>query len=227
MGKGDIEWSDPIDCPTRDVMEFHLGYAGNLLKACGGGRGGSRVWEKHQIRRYLHPQLKKLWETHPLLKFYTEAAHMDKRGRQIVMESHTWTQTKELAKHFEGYVPLVIKDFGMVCDLDVLFLRAEPPGNVLQRGGKGGGDIDNRMKTLFDALCMPERGQARLKDGDDPDPSPLYVLLQDDSLITSIKVRADRFLASQDDSDPAEALLVLTANVKVADPTLLPYGINL
>jgi hypothetical protein len=46
-------------------------------------------------------------------------------------------------------------------------------------------------------------------------------------LITSIKVRADRFLLSQDDPDPAEALLVIGVNVKVADPTLLPYGISL
>jgi len=39
--------------------------------------------------------------------------------------------------------------------------------------------------------------------------------------------RADRFLASKDDADPAEALLVVTVNIKVADPTLLPYGISL
>jgi hypothetical protein len=207
-------------------MQFHLVYAGNLLKS---GRSG-HVWEKHQVRRYLHPQLKKLWETHPLLNFYAKENHWDRRGRQITIEHHNRTQVEKIAEHFEGYVPLVIADFGMVCELEILFLRAEPPGGVLQRGGKGGGDVDNRMKVLFDGLCMPERGQVKLRSEDTPDPSPMYVLVQDDSLITSLKVTADRFLAAASDgdpADPAEACVIVSVNVKVADPTLLPYGISL
>ena len=118
----------------------------------------------------------------------------------------------------------------MVCDLEILFLRAEPPGNILQRGGSGGGDLDNRMKVLFDGLWLPERGQVKLKPDDTPDPSPMYVLVEDDSLITSLKVTADRFLAAggdADPSDPAEACVIVSVNVKVADPTRLPYGISL
>lgn len=204
-------------------MEFHLIYAGSLLKS---GRSG-HVWEKHQIRRYLHPQLKKLWETHPLLTFYTQESHWDRHGRQHVIEHHDATKVENIATHFEGYVPLVMADFGMVCELEILFLRAEPPGNVLQRGGSGGGDLDNRMKVLFDGLCMPVQGQVKLRDGDTPDPSPMYVLVQDDSLITSLKVSADRFLAAENDSNPAEACVIISVNVKVADPTRLPYGISL
>lgn len=208
-------------------MEFHLVYAGNLLRASGAGRGGSRVWEKHQIRRYLHPQLKKLWDSHPLLQHYTKPQTWKRLGHAIVPEIHDFTQIENLSEHFEGYVPLVMKEFGMVCDLDVLFLRAEPAGNVLQRGGQGGGDIDNRMKTLFDALCMPQHGQVKLRENDDPDPTPLYVLLEDDSLVTSVRINADRYLLSTDDSDPSECLLFIRVNVKVADPSLLPYGIAL
>jgi hypothetical protein len=221
-----FSWADPIDCPTRDTMQFHLVYAGNLLKS---GRSG-HVWEKHQVRRYLHPQLKKLWETNPLLSFYAEPSHFDRHGRNVVVEHHKQTQVENIAKHFEGYVPLVMADFGMVCELEILFLRAEPPGNVLQRGGCGGGDLDNRMKVLFDGLCMPERGQVKLRTEDTPDPSPMYVLVEDDSLITSLKVTADRFLAAASDadpSDPAEACVIVSVKVKVADPTRLPYGISL
>ena len=216
-------WTDPVGYPVRTVMEFHLVYAGNLLKS---GRSG-HVWEKHQIRRYLHPQLKKLWETHPLLTFYTQESHFDRHGRQYVIEHHDPTKVETIAKHFEGYVPLVMADFGMVCELEILFLRAEPPGSVLRRGGSGGGDLDNRMKVLFDGLCMPERDQVKLRDGDAPDPSPMYVLVQDDSLIISLKVSADRFLAAENDADPAEACVLISVNVKVADPTRLPYGISL
>jgi hypothetical protein len=35
--------------------------------------------------------------------------------------------------------------------LNILFLRADIPGKVVQSG-----DIDNRLKTLFDALRMPQ-----------------------------------------------------------------------
>src|SRR5262249_4381120 len=138
---------DPPDSPTKDIMEFHLVYAGNLLKSS--KPGNLRVWEKHQIRRYLHPQMKKLWETHPLLQFYDWDSHMDTAGAIRTSVPHTNTRPEIIGQHFEGYVPLVLKDWGMVCDLDILFLRAEPAGNILQRGGRGGGDIDNRIKTLF------------------------------------------------------------------------------
>jgi hypothetical protein len=207
-------------------MQFHLVYAGNLLKS--GNKG--HTWEKHQIRRYLHPQLKRLWETHPLLAFYAQKNHWEQGGLASFPVAHARTKTEEIAKHFEGYVPLVMADFGMVCELEILFLRAEPPGKLLQRGGAGGGDIDNRMKVLFDGLCMPERGQVRLRGDDAPDPDPMYVLVQDDSLITSLTVTADRFLAAAGDADPAdpaEACVIVSVNVKVADPTKLPYGISL
>jgi hypothetical protein len=186
-----------------------------------------RVWEKHQIRRYLHPQLKKLWETHPLLSFYTQAKHWQKTGGFTSSADHSYTKIENIATHFEGYVPLVHKDWGMACELEILFLRAEPVGNILQRGGAGGGDIDNRIKTLFDALCIPVRAQVKLKENDAPDPSPMYVLLEDDSLITSIKINADRFLASADDADPSDVLLVASVNIKAANPTQLPYGVPL
>ena len=57
-----------------------------------------------------------------------------------------------------------------------------------------GGDIDNRIKVLFDALRMPLnkselRGQAPAKDED-----PFYCLLQDDNQITEVKITTDRLL---------------------------------
>jgi hypothetical protein len=48
------------------------------------------------------------------------------------------------------FVPLVREEFALTCSLNILFLRADIPGKVVQSG-----DIDNRLKTLFDALRMP------------------------------------------------------------------------
>jgi hypothetical protein len=69
-------------------------------------------------------------------------------------------------------------------------LRAEAPGRIIV----GRGDIDNRLKTLFDALRAPTSKQeikegARATSADDP----LYVLLEDD-LITRASVETDRWL---------------------------------
>jgi hypothetical protein len=101
------------------------------------------------------------------------------------------------------------------------------PGHVLQRGGNSGGDLDNRIAQLVDSLCMPLCGQVKLREGDSPDPNPMFVLLQDDSLVTSLKVEADRFLAAQNEADPAECVAIVSVRVKAADPTKLPYGIAL
>jgi hypothetical protein len=50
-------------------------------------------------------------------------------------------------------VPFVRKTGGLTkCALDILFLRRDNPGNLIASGG----DIDNRLKVLFDGLRMPE-----------------------------------------------------------------------
>ena len=51
-------------------VEFRLIYKGSL-PAQGAGTGGSRIEEKHAIRRRLHPQLRELWTRHHFLKRYT------------------------------------------------------------------------------------------------------------------------------------------------------------
>jgi len=45
-------------------MKFRLTYEGRLQ---GPSRSGSRVDHKHEIRKAFHPQLKRLWKTHPAL----------------------------------------------------------------------------------------------------------------------------------------------------------------
>ena len=66
-----------------------------------------------------------------------------------------------------------------------MILRPEKPGGIIVQSG----DIDNRLKTLFDALCLPPQTNQIPKDeGLSINESPMYCLLEDDSLITSIKV---------------------------------------
>jgi hypothetical protein len=58
-----------------------------------------------------------------------------------------------------------------------------------------GGDVDNRIKTLLDALKVPNDPSA-LPDGISltEDEDPLFCLFEDDNLITSLAIKTDRLL---------------------------------
>ena len=58
-----------------------------------------------------------------------------------------------------------------------------------------GGDLDNRLKTLLDALRAPNDPQ-ELPAGASPqsDEDPFYCLLEDDKLIIGLSVTNDRLL---------------------------------
>ena len=178
-------------------MEFRLLYKGSL-PAQGAGTG-SRVKEKHAIRRQLHLQLRELWRGHQLLSRYFRETAMTKRIYidQNAGEAEKATELDFIAQDFTkfGYhfVPLIGRYFGTACSLDVLFLRRDGPGNVI----KSGGDIDNRLKVLFDGLTLPahaEQVEGTPQDGEDP----FFCLLEDDSLITQVKVTTDRLLLPMD-----------------------------
>jgi len=85
-------------------------------------------------------------------------------------------------------------------------------------------DIDNRLKTIFDALQMPgslndlgargSKGQIRPKPNDDP----FYVLLQDDRLITHVSVTTDTMLEAVPNAPKETAVrLVIHATIRPYD----------
>jgi hypothetical protein len=81
-------------------------------------------------------------------------------------------------------------------ELDIVFLRQQAKGQLIGEGG----DIDNRLKTLFDALRMPSRGEVQqLGSGVEHDDNPLHCLLKDDAFIHRVNVETDRLLK---DADP-------------------------
>jgi len=93
--------------------------------------------------------------------------------------------------------------------LKILFLRNEPRGRVLQ-----GGDLDNRIKTLVDALGIPRDDWEYLNPslGD-----PVFCLLEDDSLVTAVDVRTEQLLAPIG-AGAKEARLVVEVDVRVSYP---------
>jgi hypothetical protein len=202
-----------------DVVEFRLLYWGALP---GASKTNTRASVKHSIRQKLHPQLRQLWKNKSTLN--TMATRF---GCEIIQDRTEidWSKPGFSDKVFNdginarasnwqrnGYrfLPLVTDEFCLRCSLDILFLRPEAPGLLINSG-----DLDSRLKTVFDALRMPKSREEA--GGQDPqhDEDPFYVLLEDDKLISEIKVTTDQLLLlpAERELRPNDAFLVI--NVKL------------
>jgi hypothetical protein len=203
-------------------MEFILVYDGDLLRSS--GNTSRRTWEKHSIRRHLHEQLKRLWETHPALKTYAaKTVEMGENGERILGKPFLENLAHGYSRAGIGFIPLMTEQNGLVCKLDILLLRPEGPGQIMNSAG----DIDNRIKTLVDALRIPsDGGEIKKRQDDDPDPNPMYCLLQDDKLITSLKVETERLLFTRGDSEH-EAIVVIRVSTAQIDPFGSPWELHL
>jgi hypothetical protein len=93
----------------------------------------------------------------------------------------------EILQFDRGYIPLVRGSLNLNCHLDILCLRQEDPGALVLQGG----DLDGRMKTLFDALSLPPKNEPPSYESVS---NPTYCLLESDTLISGFSVRTDRLL---------------------------------
>ncbi len=123
---------------TGDEVNFRLTYDGPLKAA---SQSDTRRTDKHLIRCVFHNQLMELF-----------------KHRHDVLEEELGTgggpiKRDPLIQRGNFSCLAVVREYlNLVCDLDILFLRRENPGHLVS----GGGDIDNRIKVLFDALRVPQ-----------------------------------------------------------------------
>lgn len=171
-------------------MEFTLYYRG-YLKANSGPK------EKQELRRYFHAQLKRLWHQIPL------------KERHELLEKEPAKGAIGIIQTINGFnfAPLVTERLNLIAELKITLLRPEPPGSIITQAG----DIDNRLKTLFDALKVPAEPTAipagdLPKEGEDP----FYCLLEDDNLITNVQVETDRLLEETKSSSEVVLLIHIT-----------------
>lgn len=171
-------------------MRFRLTYTGDLKP-----RKKASADHIHQIRLQLHEQLKILWRLDPLDQIY-------------------WTffksrnEPERICEDREGirFLPIVTKKLHFICHLDILFMRPQPPGGVVGHGG----DIDNRMKTLFDALRVPSSAEIKQSNLSAPNSELFHCLLQDDELISKVTFESDRLLV---ENSAQESLIVINVTV--------------
>ena len=187
IGTGDV-------IEENDLVEFRLIFEGNLPPS---GGSNSRASEKHQIRRAFHPQLRRLWSLNSNLR--SLAGHEFKRSEEDANKPHPSEQDRfDLGVKAIGgkwnragfnLVPLVTPDMVLRCSIDVMLLRPEEDRFVFRQG-----DIDGQLKTLFDALRIPDNASETGGMGPQEDEDPFFCLLQDDRLISEVSVSTDQLL---------------------------------
>lgn len=190
-------------------MQFRQTYQGPLKAARANmDQERARAADKHQIRRRIHRQLKRLWAEHPSLREHGAFPTGERGQKRPYLE---WARDNWRIGKF-NFIPLVTKRESLYCKLEILMLRFGQPGRTL-------GDIDNRLKTLFDALQKPQRideiGPANPKAGEDP----FFVLMENDEDITHVSVETDRLLRPLTANDN-DVHLIITVSVRPFRPTI-------
>ena len=221
-------WLRNIAAPIRGVMRFKLVYHGSLSSS---GNSGSKQPEIRSIREQLSRQLAVLWDTHDALQVLKEEAYVvpgqvlpgwEPVGGSIRVAGGSQTGKAraqfdqrmtfvagELPVGSAKFIPLIRKSLSLACELEILFLRQQPPGDLITQGG----DLDNRIKTLLDALRMPSLEEQQRTSAPAAD-SPIYCLMESDALVAALDVETDRLLFSKT-TDDKEVYLVIGVSVRV------------
>jgi hypothetical protein len=186
------------------LMKFTLTYDDDLPST--GNK--SRPAQVSRIRNVFHDQFDDLWDSHVVLRQLARTARdpfkvdLGSIGEEYELpdfrepvlaprsgEVDLCAPIKASANSDYAYIPIVRKSLCLACGLEITFLRQEDPGSLVLQGG----DIDGRMKTLFDALRIPS-DQEEEAAGEIPTANPLYCLLESDSLISDLSIKTGRLL---------------------------------
>jgi hypothetical protein len=220
-------WEALDACAPFDFMKFTLTFDGDL-RASG---NSPKPKDKWNIRHAFHPQLVELWAKHPSLRNLRAIAPKSADSGFMVLETHhdSTYPVKPLDEHERDlfapidvgshrFKPLIRQSMALVCDLEILFLRKEEPGSLVMPGG----DLDNRIKTLFDGLRMPKADEMCFNS--EPIDDPFCCLLEDDALITDFRVRTGQLFSGLSNSQ-CQVRLVVDVTVKVTH--VRPYNLRL
>ena len=152
-------------------MEFRLVYEGPLKAS----RGKD---DKHELRRHFHVQLRELMTRKAMAHFKRLISERKTNATLLTVGAYT-------------FAPLITEKLHNVADLHITLLSPEEPGRAITQGG----DLDNRLKTLLDALRVPKQGELPAAAEPTADEDPFFCLFEDDALISGLSVTTDRLLS--------------------------------
>jgi hypothetical protein len=143
--------------------------------------------------------MRRLWETEPL-----KSTDSLKKVRALPTASDVGVV---VARRTTNFIPLVSEKMSLACRLQIDFY--EPEGSLAIKSDVT--DIDNRLKTLFDALRIPSEQEIELNHDYGPD---FYCLMSDDKLIWEVNVKRTRLLRDVEKHDSLARLTVAVVETK-------------
>lgn len=200
-------------------MKFKLTYRGSLRAtqarhptAC----GPNKHWHlKHVMRESFHTQIKRIWETRQFL--------LINQSMETPKPYHIDTLAKRLRIPPWRFVPLVTEELSLKTKIEITILRVDHPH--LNLWSERAGDVDNRVKTIIDALRVPgaNDGYADMHPG--PGQDPFFVLVESDELFDVVHAETDHLLVVPPGEDASYAEIVVAVTVRpMTDQTFQNIG---
>ncbi|MGN0929981.1 MAG: hypothetical protein ACI4N3_05060 [Alphaproteobacteria bacterium] len=176
-------------------MKFKLLYNGEIKI-----NPKKRSQHLHDIRMAISPQLERLSEISP---YNTIKERMNK------------TKSKGI-KEINGvkFFPIIRPELNLLAELDIQIMHPE----LLETPRA---DIDNRMKTLLDALKRPQNAHELAEHINKKD--IIYTLLDDDHLVTKMTINTSHLLYKEQNTSPNhdyDLLVIITVNIRASKGTM-------
>ncbi len=206
-------------------MRFTLKYQGESLLSSG---NAPKPEQKQILRSHFHCQLKKLWDTSNVLQFIDRRALPEpvkvkdkwERGEPRVVSERPLEGFLYRRKIYDSwFVPLITGRMEAACHLSIRLGRPIRPGMIVYEGG----DLDGRLKTLFDALAVPKDASA-VKQADCQQDEYLC-LLSDDELITGVSIESYEILETKAEAYvDVDISVTITATTPMNGTAVLLFG---
>ncbi|MCH9613063.1 MAG: hypothetical protein S4CHLAM102_15670 [Chlamydiia bacterium] len=150
-----------------------------ILKYTGALNSTTDVKDKQRVRDCFHRQLKRVWEA---------------QGDNILkgVRETPWSSNETVDKMF---VPLVRKEHDLRVKLDIDILKDPARKSNKQF------DLDNKLKTLFDCLRIPNTPQEMQRIQEELVEVPYFGLLQDDHLVEAVSIRKGDWMFAPDEQE--------------------------
>lgn len=209
------------------VLKFRLTYEGEVPSAQS-SPGAAKIAMRESFAR----QIQRVWSKTPFLEnaisFSPNSPYSEVQTKGAGIAFHTKLPTlgsggepsiplKDAIgskNHCNGFkfVPLVCEDAGLRADLSILLLRTDGNFSPVTCG-----DLDNRVKTVIDALKIPTKAN-ELSSYQDGDGSLFFVLLEDDILVEGLQVEMDELLdiPTEQSKNARWAKLVIDVKINIS-----------
>jgi hypothetical protein len=177
-------------------LKFKLIYTGEIKI-----NPKKRTQHLSDIRTAISPQLKRLTEIAPYSVIRDKLLKSGKGIREV---------------GGARFFPIITPELDLLAELDVQILHPE----LLETPHA---DIDNRMKTLLDALKRPQSAHEVCEGCGD---EVIYTLLDDDHLVTKMTINTSHLLTSDYDSNAKrsqedyELLVIVTVSIRASKGTM-------